>query len=73
MTQLEEYKASLPNQEKVMETLTSKALELESKVNEVKDNAFAEFESKYSDDILAAKEEVLAYKQSLKDSLKQGE
>lgn len=73
MTKLEEYKASLPNQEKVMETLTSKAQELETKVNQVKDNAFAEFENEYSDDILAAKEEVLAYKQSLKDSLKQGE
>ena len=73
MTKLEEYKASLPNQEKVMETLTSKAQELEDKVNQVKDNAFAEFENEYSDDILATKEEVLAYKQSLKDSLKQAE
>lgn len=69
MTRLEEYKATLPNQDEVVATLNDKAKELEEKVNETKDNMFAEFEAKYADDIAAEKEKVLAYKQTLKDSL----
>lgn len=53
----------------VKETLNNKAQELENSMNEFKDNLFTSFENEYKDDIAAAKEKVLAYKQSLKDSI----
>ena len=73
MTKLEEYISSLPNQEEIKVTLSDKASELEDKLNEAKDNIFANFEKKYADDIEKAKQNALAYKQTLCDSLTKSE
>lgn len=65
-----EFKDKLIFPEKIEEELNKKALELQTSLNNAKKQAFDDFESKYKDEILSAKERVLAYKQSLKDSIK---
>lgn len=66
----ESFKNTLIAPENIEKELNAKANELQTKLNETKDAMFTEFENTYKDDILAAKEEVLAYKQALKDSIK---
>ena len=48
--------------------LTEKAEELDIYLNETKTKFFTEFENKYKDEILKAKQDVLAYKEQLKQS-----
>ena len=67
---LEKYKSKLPSQDEIEAKLAENAKTLENTINTKKDEAFASFEKAYGDDIKKAKDDVLAYKQSLKDSLK---
>ncbi len=67
---LEKYKNTLPSQDEIEAKLAENAKTLENTINTKKDEAFASFEKAYGDDIKKAKDDVLAYKQSLKDSLK---
>ena len=71
IVELEEYKSNLPGREEVEETLSNKSNELQETLNAKKDQIFAEFESKYGEDIEVAKQKVLAYKESLKQSISQ--
>jgi len=66
----ENFKNTLVAPDSIEKELNNKAIELQTTLNEAKDAMFTEFENTYKDDILAAKEEVLAYKQALKDSIK---
>ena len=66
---LNDYKNKYSNQE-IEAKLTENAKKLEDKINTKKAEAFANFEKEYGDDIKKAKEDVLAYKQSLIESLK---
>ena len=52
----------------IEEKLTEKASEFDAYLNETKEKFFAEFESKYQDEILTAKQNLLAYKEQLKQS-----
>ena len=65
---LEEQEASFPSEIKT--ELTNKVSEIETRMNETKDKAFENFETKYGEDISRIKEEVQARKQALIDSLK---
>ena len=65
---LEEQEASFPQEIKT--ELINKVSEVEKNMNETKDKAFADFETKYGEDISRIKEEVKARKQALIDSLK---
>lgn len=67
---LEKYKNTLPSQDEIEAKLTENAKTLEDTINTKKAEAFANFEKEYGDDIKKAKEDVLAYKESLKESLK---
>ena len=71
IVELEEYKSNLPGRDEVEETLANKSNELQDTLNAKKDQIFADFENKYSDDIEKAKQKVLAYKESLKQSISQ--
>ncbi len=71
MKELEDYKEKyFLSQEDIEAKLTQSAKDLENTINTTKDNAFKNFEEKYGDDIKNCQEKVLAYKQELKDSLK---
>ena len=65
---LEEQEEKFPVEIKT--ELTNKTIEVENKMNEVKDKAFNDFETKYGEDISRIKEEVKNRKQALIDSLK---
>ena len=65
---LEEQEDKFPVEIKT--ELTNKTIEVENKMNEVKDKAFNDFETKYGEDISRIKEEVKNRKQALIDSLK---
>ena len=71
IVELEEYKSNLPGRDEVEETLANKSNELQDTLNAKKDQIFADIENKYSDDIEKAKQKVLAYKESLKQSISQ--
>lgn len=71
LNELESYKEKyFLSQADIEAKLTQSAKDLENTINTTKDNAFKNFEDKYGDDIKNCQEKVLAYKQELKDSLK---
>lgn len=68
---LEEYKDNLPGQENIEKILSEKVNDLDQYLNTTKTTMFTEFEKKYSVDIQKMKENVLAYKEQLKNSIKE--
>ncbi len=68
---LEEYKDNLPGQENIEKILSEKVNDLDQYLNTKKTTMFEEFEKNYSDDIQKMKENVLAYKEQLKNSIKE--
>ncbi len=68
---LEEYKDNLPGQENIEKILSEKVNDLDLYLNTKKTTMFEEFEKNYSDDIQKMKENVLAYKEQLKNSIKE--
>lgn len=65
---LDNYINELP--EEIKTNITSALTNLEQKINDAKDNAFAEFENNYKDEIKAAYDNTKQYKQQLIEQLK---
>ncbi len=63
-----EIEKKLPSE--ITDILNNKAHEIEKNINEVKNNFFDEFENTHKDDIQKAKEEVLLWKEQLKNNIK---
>lgn len=63
VVQLKELEKEFPTEIKSL--IENKAKDIESKVNEAKDSYFEEFEDKYQDELLKAKEEIKARKEAL--------
>lgn len=67
---LEGYKELLPSKEDFEKKLNDEAANIEAKVNDAKNNFFAEFEKAHGEDIKKAKTDLEAYKQVLKEQAK---
>lgn len=63
VVQLKELEKEFPTEIKSL--IENKAKDIESKVNEAKDSYFEEFEDKYQEELLKAKEEIKARKEAL--------
>ena len=63
VVQLKELEKEFPTEIKSL--IENKAKDIESKVNEAKDSYFEEFEEKYQEELLKAKEEIKARKEAL--------
>ena len=68
MEEMDKVKAELP--EEIKTSLTAHLTDVETKVNEAKDNAFKTFEEEYKEDLTKALAEVEAYKAQLVKNLK---
>ena len=63
VVQLKELEKEFPTEIKSL--IENKAKDIESKINEAKDSYFEEFEEKYQEELLKAKEEIKARKEAL--------
>ena len=68
ITNLEQQEENFP--EEIKTQLNSKAQEIETSINESKDAFFTEFETKYAEDIQRIKQDAIARKQALIESIK---
>ena len=68
MEEMDKVKAELP--EEIKTSLTAHLTDVETKVNEAKDNAFKTFEEEYKEDLTKALAAVEAYKAQLVKNLK---
>lgn len=68
ITNLEQQEENFP--EEIKTQLNSKAQEIETSINESKDAFFTEFEIKYAEDIQRIKQDAIARKQALIESIK---